>query len=254
MIVPLKARKMTVGALSLMRGGRRPPFDADDLAWAQDLGHRIGLAIENARLYAEARELFGQTISANFVSTPDGRILACNRTFASLLGFDSVEAVMALPADEFYPQARDRERLLDELRSRKRLTNYEHTIRRRDGRAIAVSENAVGTFDDRGELVKISGFMLDRSEQKNLEDQLRASQRLEAVGQLAGGIAHDFNNLLTVIIGCTDLLRAERRPPPADEHDPLEELAKAAQRAAGAHPSAPGVQPAGRCCSRACST
>jgi len=232
-IVPLKARKMTVGALSLMRGGQRPPFDADDLAWAQDLGHRIGLAIENARLYADARELFGQTISANFVSTPDGRILACNRTFASLLGFDSVEAVMALSADEFYPQPGDRERLLDELRSRRRLTNYEHTIRRRDGRAIAVSENAVGTFDDRGELVKISGFMLDRSEQKNLEDQLRASQRLEAVGQLAGGIAHDFNNLLTVIIGCADLLRAEGRPPPADGHDPLEELVKAAQRAAG---------------------
>ena len=103
---------MTVGALSLMRGGGRPPFDAEDLTWAQDLGHRIGLAIENARLYEEARELFGQTISANFVSTPDGRILACNQTFASLLGFDSVEAVMATAGRR--PSTRgpeDRERL-----------------------------------------------------------------------------------------------------------------------------------------------
>ncbi len=232
-IVPLKARHVTLGALSLMRGGGRTPFDAEDLAWARDLGHRIGLAIENARLYAEARELFGQTISANFVSTPDGRILACNQTFASLLGFDSAEAVTALSAGSFYPQPGERERILDELRSRKRIANYEHTLRRRDGRLVAVSENAVGTFDERGELVKISGFMLDRTAQKDLEDQLRAAQRLEAVGQLAGGIAHDFNNLLTVIIGCTDLLRAERQPPPAGQHDPLEELGKAAQRAAG---------------------
>ena len=96
---------------------------------------------------------------------------------------------------------------------------------------MSVSENAVGTFDDRGELVKITGFLVDRSAQKNLEEQLRQAQRLEAVGQLAGGIAHDFNNLLTVIIGCAELLRSDR-PPPSSEPDPLDELSKAARRAA----------------------
>jgi signal transduction histidine kinase len=68
-------------------------------------------------------------------------------------------------------------------------------------------------------------------EQRKLEDQLRQSSRLEAVGQLAGGIAHDFNNLLTVIIGCADLIRAEH--PPKRPDDPIEELIKAATRAAG---------------------
>ena len=68
-------------------------------------------------------------------------------------------------------------------------------------------------------------------EQRKLEEELRQAQRLEAVGQLAGGIAHDFNNLLTVIIGCADLIRAEH--PPSRPDDPIEELIKAATRAAG---------------------
>jgi signal transduction histidine kinase len=82
------------------------------------------------------------------------------------------------------------------------------------------------------ELFEQKARLADRTGQADLEGRLRQSQRLEAVGQLAGGIAHDFNNLLTVIIGCADLLKTDMVSPAAGQHDPLDELIKAARRAA----------------------
>ena len=63
------------------------------------------------------------------------------------------------------------------------------------------------------------------------EDQRRHAQKLEAVGQLAAGIAHNFNNLLTVIVGFTELLLV-RHQEPGQERGDLEEIDKAARRAA----------------------
>ncbi len=230
--VPLRGRESTIGSLTI-GCNRGKPYTKAHLAWAEDLGHRLGLSIENGRLYSEARLLFEQTVSANYVSTPDGRIVAANQTFADLLGFQSPDEVLQHPAHHFYVHPDERERSLAALRRDGRLVGYESTIRRSDGTLVSISENAVGVFDERGDLVKITGYVLDRSTVKHLEEQLRQSQRLEAVGQLAGGIAHDFNNLLTVIIGCADLLKDDPRPAIVDGHDPLDELIKAAKRAAG---------------------
>jgi len=72
---------------------------------------------------------------------------------------------------------------------------------------------------------------LDVTERRQLEEQLRQAQKMEAVGRLAGGIAHDFNNLLTAIIGYSQLLlgRLEVGNPMQDQ---LEEIKKAGERAA----------------------
>ena len=84
--------------------------------------------------------------------------------------------------------------------------------------------------DENDEVQFIGGMGIDITERRQLEDQLRQSQKMEAVGRLAGGVAHDFNNLLTVISGYGDMIM--RGLPPDDAlHGCIEEVLKAASRA-----------------------
>ena len=75
------------------------------------------------------------------------------------------------------------------------------------------------------------GFLLDITEQKQLEEQLRQSQKMEAIGQLAGGIAHDFNNMLTAITGYAELLAYSFDEDDARADD-VDQIRKAATHAA----------------------
>lgn len=70
----------------------------------------------------------------------------------------------------------------------------------------------------------------DRTRERELADQVRESQKMNAIGRLAGGISHDFNNLLTVIIGYTDLL-LRKRASEADVDEMLTEIQNAGFRA-----------------------
>ena len=77
---------------------------------------------------------------------------------------------------------------------------------RRDGTPFEAQFWTAPLRDSENNIAEILISVADISDQKRLEDQLRASQKMEAVGRLAGGIAHDFNNLLTVINGYSSML------------------------------------------------
>ena len=106
-------------------------------------------------------------------------------------------------------------------------TGFRH--RRKDGTLIDV--------DIESQPITLAGvparlvLARDTTERRQLEDQLRQAQKMEAVGQLAGGIAHDFNNLLTAILGSTQLL-LHATPPEDGRREDVEEIKNAGLRAA----------------------
>jgi PAS domain S-box-containing protein len=105
----------------------------------------------------------------------------------------------------------------------------EYRLRRKDGRIIWVSDNAVFVPGSESHPL-MEGIMVDITERRVLEDQLQQARRMEAVGRLAGGVAHDFNNLLTIIKGYVELALNRVSGSP-ELRGNIQQIADAAERA-----------------------
>ena len=152
------------------------------------------------------RSLFEEDIAPRYVTTPGGTFADCNHAFAQLFGFSSKDEVLSVNASSLFPMPAERARFIELIKERKRLKEHKTEYVRHDGKRVYVSENAVGEFDSSGNLIGIRGYLLDETNERQLEGELFQSQRLETLGTLVGGIAHDFNNILGVIVGHVALM------------------------------------------------
>jgi PAS domain S-box-containing protein len=127
----------------------------------------------------------------------------------------------------------DRQRITQAAQSKKILGTYDEAYRivRPDGSIRWIRDSAFCVRDAKGNVTRIVGVARDITERRQLEEQFRQSQKMEAIGQLAGGVAHDFNNILAVIQMQADLLKDEAGITPS-QLESAAEITKAAQRAA----------------------
>ncbi len=162
----------------------------------------------------------------------DGTIRSWNPAAERIFGYTADEMIGGSVFTLIPPELHDEEHaLLDRIRRGEHVAHYETERVRKDRRRIRISLTLSPLLDSRGRLIGASAIKRDVTAQRSLEQQLQQAQRMEAVGRLAGGIAHDFNNLLTVINGLT-LLTLPRLEEGTRERSNLEQVAKAAERAA----------------------
>jgi len=179
---------------------------------------------------ARYRRLFESSKDGLVVIDAQGRILDANPAILSLLGYDR-EAVLGRTARELNLAGGDPEveAAFATILARREARYPDLKLTGRTGRTVDVELVSTAHVADGVEGVQVS--VRDIGERRRLEEQLRQSQKLEAVGQLAGGVAHDFNNILAVINSYTELALSTLRPEDPLRED-LEQIGEAGARAA----------------------
>lgn len=170
-------------------------------AIGRDMTAERQAATELAASRAERDRIWNTTNDLMAVAGQDGYIKSCNPAWSRLLGYDEA-TLLGRPFIELVAEA-DRPRVVTAMAQLARgqaLREFEDRMVHADGQTSLISWNS----EPMGDTFHIVGRNV--TDQRRVEEALRQSQKMEAVGQLTGGIAHDFNNLLQGITGSLDLL------------------------------------------------
>jgi PAS domain S-box-containing protein len=208
--------------------------DAEDLRLIAHASHLVALAIERDRDKSQLkaaedryRTLVERLPAITYVAElgSAGPWHYVSPQIESILGFSPEEWLadslnwlnqihpddqgIAIAAEERFQKTRE-------------LFQAEYRMLSRDGRTLWFRDEGVMLNAAGNDALVMQGVLYDITEHKRLEEQLRHSQKLEAVGQLAGGVAHDFNNLLMVIQAHNERLREQLSPEHPAQQDTLQ--------------------------------
>lgn len=174
------------------------------------------------------RLLFEENPQPMWVFDPEDRhFLEANSAAARLYGYSPDEFRSMRLAD--LQGEEDARRFVNELTADVRPPSTVWRHRAKDGRILDI-EVAVHEIEYGGRRAELA-VLIDITGRRQLEDQLRQAQKMEAVGMLAGGVAHDFNNLLTIITGYSQLILNNISDDDPNRHS-VEQIMKAGERAA----------------------
>ena len=248
LFVPIASPSRVYGWLSVVEKIGAPAFSDVDTLLATTFAAQAGMVYENARLMlrlqAQAEELRTHEEQTDFAMTA-GRMGVSYRDLGSttVAVSKSLTKLLGLPDDARYV-SRDElyQRTHPDDRARLRATVEKAVVDRSDfalSFRMLLPDGAIRwfqfdgrvTLDEARQPARVVGVLSDITDRRSLEMQFRQAQKMEAVGQLAGGVAHDFNNLLTAIIGYARFA-LERAPGDGEQRRDLEEIVKAAGRAA----------------------
>ena len=171
-------------------------FLASDSAFYDSGGERLGtihvLKDFTSRRQAENkyRMLFEKGHEGIFMCTPEGKLLDFNDSFMRILGYDSHEDLCSISAADIYLDLTDRDRLTRLLNEYGEVTDFEFQFRRRDGEIRTAQESSFVTRDEAGGIIAHQGFLLDITEQKRAEMDIRQRNRellaLNAIAEVLG--------------------------------------------------------------------
>jgi PAS domain S-box-containing protein len=248
--VPLTSGDEVIGVIGLSYTAPNQLFDDRKITLLQQFAELVSLALDNARLYDSAKEELEERTRAEerlrklshavmqcpvsiMITDLRGNIEFANPQVSRLTGYEPDELLgrnTRLLKSGLTSQAKY-ENLWDTILSGRQ---WKGELQNRNKNGQLYWERALISpiRDADGAITHFIAIQEDISDLKILENQLRHSQKMEAIGQLAGGIAHDFNNILTAILGYGNILLM-KLPPDSPSMKTAEQILAAAERGAG---------------------